>query len=105
MIHGETVCFVNKVSSGGRNLLHGPSVSFRFHVSKSDVADFHDFSSNRIEIERRNLFNRASWNLEIYRIIVNERNPMIYKEKERNGYLWLILFLFLFFFCEFLTSR
>lgn len=39
MIHGETVCFVNKVSSGGRNLLHGPSVSFRFHVSKSDVAD------------------------------------------------------------------
>lgn len=56
MIHGETVCFVNKVSSGGRNLLHGPSVSFRFHVSKSDVADFHDFSSNRIEIERRNLF-------------------------------------------------
>lgn len=33
-----------------------PFVSFRFHVSKSDVADFHDFSSNRIEIERRNLF-------------------------------------------------
>lgn len=33
-----------------------PSVSFRFHVSKSDVADFHDFSPDRIEIKRTKEF-------------------------------------------------